>query len=89
MLDAEVVRYKNKGGAVVTNASLPLMPPGDVKEIIPELEKILVVDEEYAPREEKTKLYREVYGVQKKLIKEEMNEAFAELWRVKKILKPE
>lgn len=89
MLDAEVVRYKNKGGAVVTNCLFAAYAAGDVKEIIPELEKILVVDEEYAPREEKTKLYREVYGVQKKLIKEEMNEVFAELWRVKKILKPE
>ena len=89
MLDAEVVRYKNKGGAVVTNCLFAAYAAGDVKEIIPELKKILVVDEEYAPRKEKTKLYREVYGVQKKLIKEEMNEAFAELWRVKKILKPE
>ena len=87
MLDSEVVRYKNKGGAVVTNCLFAAYAVGDFKDIIPNLRKVLVVDKEYAPRKEMTSLYRRLHSFQKDLIKSDMPEAFKRLWDIKKIVK--
>lgn len=87
MLASEVVRYKNKGGAVVTNCIFAAYAVGDIDEIIPHLKKILVADEEYLPRSDKTALYRKLHAFQKDLIKRDMPEAFARLWEIKKIVK--
>ena len=86
-LDSEVVRYKNKGGAVVTNCLFAAYAVGDFKDIIPNLRKVLVVDKEYAPRKEMTSLYRRLHSFQKDLIKNDMPEAFKRLWEIKKIVK--
>lgn len=86
MLDAEVVRYKNAGGAVVTNCIFAAYAVKDVPEIIPELSKILQIDQSYQPREENTKLYRDLLNLQRKLIDVDMAPAFATLWNMKKIL---
>jgi len=86
MLDAEVVRYKNAGGAVVTNCIFAAYAVKDVPEIIPELSKILQIDQSYQPRAENTKLYRELLNLQRKLIDVDMAPAFATLWNMKKIL---
>lgn len=86
MLDAEVVRYKNAGGAVVTNCIFAAYAVKDVPEIIPELSKILQIDQSYQPRAENTKLYRDLLNLQRKLIDVDMAPAFATLWNMKKIL---
>lgn len=85
MLNSDIVRYKNKGGALVTNCLFAAYAVGDIKEIKPAIEKVLVVDEEYAPRGEVTALYRKLYSLQKELIKDDMPSAFARLWGMKKL----
>lgn len=85
MLNTDVVRYKNKGGAVVTNSLFAAYAVGDVKEIRSSLEKVLTVDEEYSPVPANRDLYRKLYYLQKQLIKEDMPKAFATLWGMKSL----
>ncbi len=85
MLNSDVVRYKNKGGAVVTNCLFAAYAVGDIKEFRTSLEKILVADEEYTPNATNTTLYRKLYSLQKDLIRQDMPNAFARLWEMKKL----
>ena len=68
----------------MTNCIFAAYAVKDVPEIIPELSKILQIDQSYQPRAENTKLYRELLNLQRKLIDVDM--AFATLWNMKKIL---
>ncbi len=86
MLDAKVIRYKNKGGAVVTNCIFAAYANGDVQNIIESLKKSLVPDEEYEPDAEKTKLYRRISDLQKALIKQDMPDTFNRIWAIKEEL---
>jgi xylulokinase len=84
MLSSEVVRYKNKGGAVVTNCLFAAYAAGDITEIRENLAKILVVDEEYKPDAKNTALYRTISEFRRDLITKDMPHAFARLWEIKK-----
>jgi xylulokinase len=86
MLSSEVVRYKNKGGAVVTNCLFAAYAAGDITEIRENLAKILVVDEEYKPDSKNTALYRTLSEFRRDLITKDMPHAFARLWEIKKQL---
>ncbi len=87
MLASEVIRYKNKGGALVTNCVFAAYAAGDITDIIASLKKTLVADEEYKPNKENTALYRKIYNLQKELIKTDMPDTFNRLWDIKDIFK--
>lgn len=83
MLAADVVRYRNAGGAVVTNCVFAALAAGDVTDVIPALEKTIAKDAEYAPNEGNTALYRELFEKKKKLVKSDMKAAFSTLRSMK------
>ncbi len=87
MLSSEVVRYKNKGGALVTDSIFAAYAVGDIAEIVPYVKKSLVPDEEYIPNKETSQLYRKIFNLQKELIAQDMPETFNRLWEIKELFK--
>ena len=83
MLESRVVRYKNKGGAVITNCLFGAYAVGDVDNLQEAINKILIPDESYKPNPEHSKKYRQYYGVQRDLIRKDLPQAFSALWKLK------
>lgn len=83
MLEATVVRYRNAGGAVLTNALFGAWATsdraGDVSAIVELLSKAIVEDAEYKPDPETSRLYEKIGAMRAKLIREDMREAFRNL----------
>ena len=79
MLDATVVRYRNAGGAVVTNCVFAAKAAGHVTDVIPLLEKTIVKDAEYTPNADNAELYRRLFNLKTTLVKNDLQGAYARL----------
>lgn len=84
MLAANVVRYRNAGGAVVTDCIFAAKAAGDLDEVIPVLERVIAKDAEYAPSPESSRLYRELFEKKQRLVKSDMKTAFHTLRSMKR-----
>ncbi|MDO4936888.1 MAG: FGGY family carbohydrate kinase [Sutterellaceae bacterium] len=79
MLDATVVRFRNAGGAVVTNCVFAALAAGHITEVKPLLEKTIVQDAQYAPDADNTALYRKLFNLKTRLVQTDMKAAFETL----------
>ena len=79
MLDAEIVRYKNAGGAVLTNCIIASYAVGDTKDVKEALAANISVDAQYQPDEKITKRYRELFEMRNELVRTDMKAAFHRL----------
>lgn len=77
MLGSQVVRYRNAGGAVVTNCVFAALAAGDIEDVRPWLEKTIVRDAEYTPDAANTALYRKLFALKSRLVQQDMRAAFA------------
>ena len=83
MLASDVVRFRNAGGAVVTNCVFAALASGGVKDVIPALQDTIVRDASYAPNPANSELYRDLFMKKVKLVKQDMREAFKTLRSMK------
>ena len=81
MLGSRVVRYRNAGGAVVTNCVFAALASGAISEagVRAALEKTIVRDALYEPNAENGALYRRLFNLKQQLVKQDMRKAFATL----------
>ncbi len=84
MLNAEVVRYRTSGGAVVTNCVFAALAAGDVSDIRAALEKTIVRDAQYVPNEENSKTYRRLFELKSTLVKSDLQAAYRTLAAMRK-----
>ena len=73
MLAADVVRFRNAGGAVAAIAA------GDVTDAKAALTKTIVKDAQYTPDAEKSALYRRLFKLKTRLVQQDMKTAFETL----------
>ncbi len=83
MLDSKVITFKNAGGAVVINCMFGAYAVGDISEIKERLEGYLEIKKTYYPEKENTEKYRELYQVQKQLLKQNMGPVFDLLEKIR------
>lgn len=83
MLDSKVITLENAGGAVVTNCLFGAYAVNHIQDIKGKLEGYLKIKKNYQPDEEQTKIYRELYQVQKELVKQDLGAAFAKLEKIR------
>ena len=79
MLNAEVVRYRNSGGAVVTNCVFAALAAGDIADVKAALEKTIVRDAHYEPNAANTAIYRRLFELKTRLVKEDLQPAYRTL----------
>lgn len=79
MLDANVVRYKNAGGAVLTNCIVAAHAVGQADDIVATIKKNIEQDAAYKPRPEFHKRYKKLAAMRDVLIREDMHAAFDRL----------
>ncbi len=79
MLNADVVRFRTAGGAVVTNCVFAAKAAGHLDDVTGALTKTFVKDAQYQPNAENSKLYRELFNLKTKLVHEDMKAAFSTL----------
>ena len=79
MLNADIVRFKNAGGAVLTNCILGAYAIGEEKDMVATLQANISLDGEYHPDAELTKRYRRLYEARNTLMREDMKAAFSRL----------
>ncbi|MBQ9241243.1 MAG: carbohydrate kinase [Duodenibacillus sp.] len=81
MLGSRVVRYRNAGGAVVTNCVFAALASGAIaeKDVRGVLEKTIARDALYEPNQENGALYRRLFNLKQRLVKQDMKQAFATL----------
>ena len=76
MLAADVVRFRTAGGAVVTNCVFAAKAAGDVDDVTQALSQTFVKDAQYQPDAANSKLYRKLFNLKTKLVREDMKGAF-------------
>ena len=79
MLNADVVRFRTAGGAVVTNCVFAAKATGDIEDVEAALTKTFVKDARYQPDAENTRLYRLLFNLKSKLVRCDMKDAFETL----------
>lgn len=79
MLGADVVRFRNAGGAVLTNCIVAAHAVGDAPDVRKVLSDNIERDAEYAPVPALTSRYRTLYDMRQKLVREDMKTAFSRL----------
>ena len=79
MLAADVVRFRNAGGAVITNCVFAAIAAGDVTDAKAALTKTIVKDAQYTPDAEKSALYRRLFKLKTRLVQQDMKTAFETL----------
>lgn len=79
MLGADVVRFRNAGGAVLTNCIVAAHAVGDAPDIRQVLSDNIERDAEYAPDPALNARYRTLYDMRQKLVREDMKAAFSRL----------
>ncbi len=79
MLGADVVRFRNAGGAVLTNCIVAAYAVGDAPDIRQVLSDNIERDAEYAPDPALNARYRTLYDMRQKLVREDMKAAFSRL----------
>lgn len=89
MLEATVVRYRNAGGAVLTNALFGHWATGkragDVSAILELLTNAIEKDAEYRPDAEASQRYEKIGAMRAKLIRKDMHEAFRNLVAIRNL----
>lgn len=88
MLNATVVRYRNAGGAVVTNCVFAAKAAGHISDVRPLLEKTIIKDAEYTPNGENSALYRTLFDLKARLVKADLQAAYGTLMQMR-ATKPE
>lgn len=83
MLNATVVRYRNAGGAVVTNCVFAAKAAGHVDDVRPLLEKTIVKDAEYTSNGDNAALYRRLFDMKTRLVKHDLQGAYATLMQMR------
>ena len=83
MLNATVVRYRNAGGAVVTNCVFAAKATGHIEDVRPLLEKTIIKDAEYTPNADNSTLYRKLFDLKTKLVKTDLQPAYATLMQMR------
>ena len=76
MLASRVVRFRNAGGAVVTNCVFAALASGAIDEPIESLKRTIQLNAAYLPDEENTRLYRRLYDLKTRLVKTDMEKVF-------------
>lgn len=84
MLGSHVVRFRNAGGAVVTNCVFAALAVGEVEDVKAALSKTIIRDAEYTPNEENCQLYRRLFELKQKLVKHDLSTAFETLAMMRK-----
>ena len=79
MLGSRILRYRNAGGAVITNCVIAALATGFLKEPKKALTETIVLDAVYEPQAKNTKRYRALYTLKNSLVKEKMQAAFETL----------
>ncbi len=72
MLNANVVRFKNAGGAVLTNCIVASFAVGDTKDIREALSANITQDAQYAPDEKLSHRYRQLFEMRNHLVRDDM-----------------
>lgn len=85
MLDADIVRYRNAGGAVLTNCIIGAFACGQTDDIRATLQKNIKLDAQYHPDAALTRRYRELFEARNTLVSQDMKAAFARLVSMRKI----
>lgn len=89
MLEAEIVRYRNAGGAVLTNALFGAWATSDRKDditaVVDLLSGAIETDAEYKPDPETSLRYAEIGALRATLIREDMREAFRRLVTIRHV----
>ena len=83
MLNATVVRYRNAGGAVVTNCVFAAKAAGHIEDVRPLLEKTIIKDAEYTPNADNSTLYRKLFDLKTTLVKTDLQPAYATLMQMR------
>ena len=76
MLGSKVITLKNAGGAVVTNCLFGAYAVNEVEDIRERLEGYLEIKKNYVPEAANTEKYRQLYEIQKRLVKQNMGNIF-------------
>lgn len=79
MLGADVVRFRNAGGAVLTNCIVAAHAVGNAPDIRQVLSDNIERDADYAPDPALNARYRTLYDMRQKLVREDMKAAFSRL----------
>ena len=79
MLDAEVIRYRNAGGAVLTNCVFGAWATGSINDVKAALARVKEENGRDAPDAELSKRYRALYESRTTLVKHDLREAFDRL----------
>lgn len=85
MLDAEVVRFKNPGGAVLTNCVFGAYATGGITDVKAALSKVISENGVYEPVPELVSRYRELFENRKALVRSDMKAAFSRLVRMREM----
>lgn len=84
MLNTKVVRYKNAGGAVITNCVFAAYALGEFANLQHELQKLLIVDNSYESHADQHQLYQQIYQTKQELVKHDLQSSFAKMQALKK-----
>ena len=85
MLGSEVVTLQNVEGAVLSDAILAAYAVGDIDDLKKALLDVVKVKRVYTPNQENTKYYREMFGIQQQIIRNDMNSVFTQLERMRNL----
>ncbi len=85
MLDAEVVRFKNPGGAVVTNCVFGAYASGGLTDVKAALSSIISENGLYKPDANLVKRYRKLFENRQALVKTDLKDAFSRLTKMRAI----
>ena len=77
------MRFRTAGGAVVTNCVFAAKAAGDIEDVTEALSKTFVKDAQYQPDEVNSKLYRKLFNLKTKLVREDMKAAFNTLFAMR------
>lgn len=84
-LDAEIVRFRNPGGAVLTNCVFGAYATGALGDIQGALSRVIEENGRYRPDAAMTSRYRRLYESRKALVKDDLRAAFARLVQMRAI----
>ena len=85
MLGADIVRFKNAGGAVLTNCIIASYAVGDTEDVKAALAANIVRDAEYHPEPALTSRYRRLFDMRNTLVRSDMKAAFSRLVKMRDV----
>ena len=83
MINTKVKTLKSSGGAVLTNILTAAYAVGDIPDLKEKLSSLLETKDIYTPDLKNADYYRKIYTLRKKMISEEMREAFSTLKEIR------